>query len=131
GSRAGPSGLRASDRAPAMADGAMGGRASRPALRGDPVTVVAPAVSVRGAVAVPGDKSISHRAVLIGSIAEGETLVRGFGRSEDTMSTVRAMRALGVGVEEEAPDVLRIQGVGLRGLRAPESPIDCGNAGTL
>jgi 3-phosphoshikimate 1-carboxyvinyltransferase len=88
-------------------------------------------VSLRGAVAVPGDKSISHRAVLIGSIAEGETTVHGFGRSEDTLSTVRAMRALAVEVEEEAPDVLRIHGVGLRGLQAPDGPIDCGNAGTL
>jgi 3-phosphoshikimate 1-carboxyvinyltransferase len=95
------------------------------------VTVVAPAVSVRGAVAVPGDKSISHRAVLIGSICEGETVVRGFGRSEDTMSTVNAMRALGVGIEDDGADTLRIEGAGLRGLRAPDGPIDCGNAGTL
>jgi 3-phosphoshikimate 1-carboxyvinyltransferase len=95
------------------------------------VTFVAPAVSIRGAVAVPGDKSISHRAVLLGAIGDGETVVRGFGRSEDTESTVRAMRALGVQVEEEGADVLRISGVGLRGLRAPDAPIDCGNAGTL
>jgi len=95
------------------------------------VTVVAPAVSLRGAVAVPGDKSISHRAVLIGSICEGETVVTGFGRSEDTMSTVDAMRALGVRIDDEAPDRLRIHGVGLRGLQPPEGPIDCGNAGTL
>jgi 3-phosphoshikimate 1-carboxyvinyltransferase len=95
------------------------------------VTLVAPAASLRGAVAVPGDKSISHRAVLIGSICEGETVVRGFGRSEDTESSVRAMRALGVDVEDDGSDVLRIHGVGLRGLRAPDGPIDCGNAGTL
>jgi 3-phosphoshikimate 1-carboxyvinyltransferase len=95
------------------------------------LSFVAPAVSLRGAVAVPGDKSISHRAVLIGSISEGETVVRGFGSSADTLATVHAMRALGVSVEEEASDVLRIGGVGLRGLRAPGEPIDCGNAGTL
>jgi 3-phosphoshikimate 1-carboxyvinyltransferase len=95
------------------------------------VTFVAPAVSLRGAFAVPGDKSISHRAVLIGSICEGETVVRGFGRSEDTISTVRAMRALGAEIEEDGADTLRIRGVGLRGLRAPDGPIDCGNAGTL
>jgi len=95
------------------------------------VTVVAPAVSLRGAVAVPGDKSVSHRAVLIGSICEGETVVTGFGRSEDTLSTVGAMRALGVRIDDEAPDRLRIHGVGLRGLQPPEGPIDCGNAGTL
>jgi 3-phosphoshikimate 1-carboxyvinyltransferase len=95
------------------------------------VTFVAPAVSLRGAVAIPGDKSISHRAVLIGAICEGETVVRGFGRSEDTESTVRAVRALGVEVDDEGPDTLRVHGVGLRGLKAPAEPIDCGNAGTL
>jgi 3-phosphoshikimate 1-carboxyvinyltransferase len=95
------------------------------------VTVVAPAVSLRGAVAVPGDKSISHRAVLIGSICEGETLVTGFGRSDDTESTVNAMRALGVRIDDEGSDRLRIHGAGLRGLEPPEGPIDCGNAGTL
>ena len=95
------------------------------------MTFVAPAVSLRGAVAVPGDKSISHRAVLIGAICEGETVVTGFGRSGDTESTVRAMRALGVEIEDEGADVLRIRGVGLQGLRAPAEPIDCGNAGTL
>jgi 3-phosphoshikimate 1-carboxyvinyltransferase len=88
-------------------------------------------VSLRGAVAVPGDKSISHRAVLLAAISEGETTVRGFGRSEDTQAAVRAMRALGVEIVEEGDDVLRIRGMGLRGLRAPEGPIDCGNAGTL
>jgi 3-phosphoshikimate 1-carboxyvinyltransferase len=95
------------------------------------VTFVAPAVSLRGAVAVPGDKSISHRAVLLGAICDGETIIRGFGRSEDTESTIRAVRALGAGVEEEGTEVLRITGVGLRGLRATDGPIDCGNAGTL
>jgi 3-phosphoshikimate 1-carboxyvinyltransferase len=92
---------------------------------------VAPAVSIRGAVAPPGDKSLSHRALLIGAICEGETVVRGFGRSEDTESTVRAVRALGVRVDEDGRDTLRVHGAGLRGLEAPEGPIDCGNAGTL
>jgi len=91
---------------------------------------IEPAVSVQGGVSVPGDKSISHRAVLLGAIADGESVVTGFGRSEDTESTVAAVRALGVGVEEDG-DTLRIDGVGLRGLRAPAGPIDCGNAGTL
>ncbi len=95
------------------------------------MTVVAPAVSLRGAVAVPGDKSISHRAVLIGAICDGETVVRGFGRSGDTESTVAAVRALGVDVVEEGADTLRIRGAGLRGLESPDGPIDCGNAGTL
>jgi 3-phosphoshikimate 1-carboxyvinyltransferase len=88
------------------------------------------AASVQGGVAVPGDKSISHRAVLVGAIAEGESVVTGFGRSADTESTIAAVRALGVEVAEEG-DTLRIVGAGLRGLQAPVEPIDCGNAGTL
>jgi 3-phosphoshikimate 1-carboxyvinyltransferase len=91
---------------------------------------IAPAGSVQGGIAVPGDKSISHRAVLLGAIADGETVIEGFGRSADTESTVAAVRALGVEVGEGG-DTLRVAGVGLRGLREPESPVDCGNAGTL
>lgn len=92
---------------------------------------VEPAVAVVGHVAVPGDKSISHRAVLLGGLGEGETHVQGFGRSADTMATVHAMRALGVEVEELGDEELRVHGVGLRGLRAPDAPVDCANAGTL
>ena len=92
---------------------------------------IEPAAAVAGHIGVPGDKSISHRGVLIGGISEGETRVEGFGRSADTESTVEAVRALGVGVEEEDVDVLVVDGVGLRGLREPDGPIDCGNAGTL
>ena len=84
-----------------------------------------------GHAAVPGDKSISHRAVLIGAICEGETRVVGFGRSADTESTIAAVRALGVRVDEHDVDTLTVHGAGLRGLAAPDSPIDCGNAGTL
>jgi 3-phosphoshikimate 1-carboxyvinyltransferase len=91
---------------------------------------VLPAASVQGGVALPGDKSISHRSVLIGAIAEGESRIAGFGRSGDTESTIAAVRTLGVQVDEEG-DRLRIVGSGLRGLREPGRPIDCGNAGTL
>ena len=90
---------------------------------------IEPAAQLTGHVAVPGDKSISHRAVLLGAIGEGETVVRGFGRSADTEATVAAVRALGVEVEEVAHDELSVQGVGLRGLRA--GTVDCANAGTL
>jgi 3-phosphoshikimate 1-carboxyvinyltransferase len=92
---------------------------------------VAPARALVGHVVVPGDKSISHRAVLVGAVADGETEVAGFGRSADTESTIRAVRALGVEVEEPDVDVIRVRGRGLRGLTAPAEPIDCGNAGTL
>jgi 3-phosphoshikimate 1-carboxyvinyltransferase len=89
-----------------------------------------PAVSLRGDLAVPGDKSISHRALLLASIADGASEIRGFGRSADTLSTAGAVAALGARVEDE-DDVIRVGGVGLRGLREPPGPIDCGNAGTL
>jgi 3-phosphoshikimate 1-carboxyvinyltransferase len=92
---------------------------------------VAPAAAVRGHVGVPGDKSLSHRAVLLGAVSDGETRIAGFGRSGDTESTLAAVRALGVGVYEADAETLRVFGVGLRGLQAPAEPIDCGNAGTL
>jgi 3-phosphoshikimate 1-carboxyvinyltransferase len=95
------------------------------------VTKVEPASAVAGHIAVPGDKSISHRAVLLAAVAEGETRIAGFGRSGDTESTLRAVRALGVEVAEDDVDAIRVEGVGLRGLRAPDGPVDCGNAGTL
>jgi 3-phosphoshikimate 1-carboxyvinyltransferase len=91
---------------------------------------IEPAAALRGHIAVPGDKSISHRAVLLGAIGDDETTVRGFGRSGDTEATIAAVRALGVSVHDEDVDALRIEGVGLRGLREPVGPIDCGNSGT-
>jgi 3-phosphoshikimate 1-carboxyvinyltransferase len=90
---------------------------------------IEPAASLVGHVVVPGDKSISHRAVLIGALGEGETRVRGFGRSGDTQATVDAVRVLGAGIEDHADDELVVHGIGLRGLR--QGGIDCGNAGTL
>jgi len=95
------------------------------------VTRVEPAGALVGHIGVPGDKSISHRAVLIGALADGETRVRGFGVSADTASTVAAVRALGVQVDDEDDGDLVVHGVGLRGLQTPSGPIDAGNAGTL
>jgi 3-phosphoshikimate 1-carboxyvinyltransferase len=91
---------------------------------------IEPAASLRGDLAVPGDKSISHRAVLVGAVAEGESELFGFGVSEDTLATAAAASALGAKVEVDGVRV-RVEGVGLRGLREPGEPIDCGNAGTL
>jgi len=91
---------------------------------------IRPASSVQGGVALPGDKSISHRAVLIGAIADGESRFTGFGRSGDTESTIAVVRALGIAVEEAGDEVL-VRGAGLRGLSGPGAPIDCGNAATL
>lgn len=92
---------------------------------------VEPAPALTGHVAVPGDKSISHRAVLIAAICEGDTRISGFGRSGDTESTLAAVRALGVAIDEDDVDTLTVHGVGLRGLREPTGTVDCGNAGTL
>ena len=92
---------------------------------------VEPLTRLVGHIAVPGDKSISHRAVLFGAICDGETRISGFGRSADTEATVAAVRALGVTVYEHGEDKLHVFGKGLRGLVAPGRPIDCANSGTL
>jgi 3-phosphoshikimate 1-carboxyvinyltransferase len=92
---------------------------------------VEPVAALVGHVAVPGDKSISHRAVLIAALCDGETSIAGFGRSADTEATIRAVGALGVEIEERELDSLVVRGVGTRGLREAPEAIDCGNAGTL
>jgi 3-phosphoshikimate 1-carboxyvinyltransferase len=92
---------------------------------------IEPVPALVGHVAVPGDKSISHRAVLVGAVCEGEMRIAGFGRSDDTEATIAAVRALGAEVVEDDVDTLRVSGVGLSGLREPQGPLDCGNAGTL
>jgi 3-phosphoshikimate 1-carboxyvinyltransferase len=92
---------------------------------------VEPVPALVGHVAVPGDKSISHRAVLVSALCDGETRIAGFGRSADTEATIAAVRALGAEVEEHDVDTLTVRGVGLQGLRAPDAPLDCGNSGTL
>jgi 3-phosphoshikimate 1-carboxyvinyltransferase len=84
---------------------------------------------IAGNVRVPGDKSIGHRAVILGALAEGETRVEGFSGGEDNRRTVQIFRELGVSIEE-SPGFLRIRGAGLRGLSAPARVLDCGNSGT-
>ena len=81
-------------------------------------------------VIVPGDKSVSHRSLMLGSIAEGLTEVSGFLAGEDCLATLAAMRALGVEIEQPSPTELTVDGVGLHGLKAPSHPIDLGNSGT-
>jgi len=90
---------------------------------------VQPAKAVRGEIAVPGDKSISHRSIMLGSIARGTTTVRGFLRGEDNYSTLNAFRAMGVDVADDG-ETLRIGGKGLHGLAEPFDILDCGNSGT-
>jgi 3-phosphoshikimate 1-carboxyvinyltransferase len=89
-----------------------------------------PARSVSGAVVVPGDKSISHRALMLSGIAEGTSEVTGFLASEDCLASLAAMRALGVHVEQRSPTHVVIHGVGLRGLQDARRTLDMGNAGT-
>ena len=87
--------------------------------------------SLRGAVRVPGDKSISHRALLFGAIAEGETRIEGLLPAEDPLSTAACLRAMGVDVSPiRAGEPVTVQGVGLDGLREPDTILDCGNSGT-
>ncbi|MET0983831.1 MAG: 3-phosphoshikimate 1-carboxyvinyltransferase [Steroidobacteraceae bacterium] len=92
--------------------------------------LVEPVPSVAGELRVPGDKSISHRALMLGGIADGVTEVSGFLESEDCLSTMRAMRALGVVIEQTGPQAIRVRGVGLRGLRQSAHVLDMGNSGT-
>lgn len=90
---------------------------------------VKPAVSVRGEISVPGDKSISHRSIMLGSLASGVTTVSGFLRGEDNMATLNAFRQMGITVEDDGK-ILKIHGRGLHGLTEPEDLLDCGNSGT-
>jgi 3-phosphoshikimate 1-carboxyvinyltransferase len=92
--------------------------------------VIKPARSLRGTVSVPGDKSISHRAVMLGALAEGATLIENFLPGEDCLATVACFRKLGVEISWTGKDSLRIQGCGLEGLREPEEVLDAGNSGT-
>ena len=84
---------------------------------------------LRGTIRVPGDKSISHRSIILGSLAKGETKVYDILRGEDVLSTIQVFRDLGVSIQDDG-DVIRIQGVGFQGLQAPTAPLDMGNSGT-
>jgi 3-phosphoshikimate 1-carboxyvinyltransferase len=83
-----------------------------------------------GSVPVPSDKSIGHRALLLGALCDGKTRIAGFSHGEDNVSTATCLRAMGVVIEEPGPAELLVSGVGLDGLRAPTVDLDCGNSGT-
>lgn len=91
---------------------------------------ITPAKSLRGELSVPGDKSISHRSIMLGSLAEGTTRVSGFLMGEDNLSTWKAFEAMGVRIRQTGSDALEIEGVGLDGLAEPADVLDCGNSGT-
>ena len=89
-----------------------------------------PAAGVAGEITVPGDKSISHRALMLAGIAEGRSEVRGFLPSEDCLATLGAMRSLGVSIDRPETDRVLVDGAGLRGLTESAAALDMGNAGT-
>jgi 3-phosphoshikimate 1-carboxyvinyltransferase len=91
--------------------------------------IIKPASAVKGEISVPGDKSISHRSIMLGAIANGVTTVRGFLRGEDNLSTMHAFRAMGVQIDDDG-EIIRITGRGLHGLQEPGDVLDCGNSGT-
>ena len=85
---------------------------------------------IQGSLRVPGDKSISHRALMLGAIADGSTEISGFLASEDCLATLAALRSLGVAIERPGETDVRVAGVGRVGLRASAAALDMGNAGT-
>ena len=89
-----------------------------------------PGGTLTGEARVPGDKSISHRSIMLGALADGVTRVTGFLEGEDALATVAAFRAMGVQIEGPEDGRVTIHGVGLKGLRAPSAPLDLGNSGT-
>ncbi|HZR83102.1 MAG TPA: 3-phosphoshikimate 1-carboxyvinyltransferase [Candidatus Binatia bacterium] len=104
--------------------------AARESASPDDVVTVAPAArGLAGEIAVPGDKSIAHRALLFAGVATGRSRIRGVGQGEDNASTMRVLAALGVAIER-AGDAITVDGGGFEGLRAPRDVLDCGNSGT-
>ncbi|MEO6798822.1 MAG: 3-phosphoshikimate 1-carboxyvinyltransferase [Rhodanobacter sp.] len=89
-----------------------------------------PASPLRGSVRVPGDKSVSHRALMLAAISEGKSHIRGFLEGEDTRATAAVLAQLGVRIDAPSPGERIVHGVGLHGLRGSTRPLDCGNAGT-
>ncbi len=92
--------------------------------------LVKPGGSLKGTLQVPGDKSVSHRSIIFGSLAQGITEVSGFLQGEDSLRTLQAFREMGVNIEHDGQGNLVIHGVGLHGLQQPRADIDLGNSGT-
>lgn len=90
---------------------------------------IKPGGPLQGTVSVPGDKSITHRAIILSALAEGESSISGYCKGEDCLNTMRTFQAMGVQINEQ-PDQLRVLGKGLWGLTEPDQPLDCGNSGT-
>ncbi|HEX9249459.1 MAG TPA: hypothetical protein VF856_08160, partial [Gemmatimonadaceae bacterium] len=86
-------------------------------------------LKVSGTIRVPGDKSISHRSLILSSLADGESRIRGILDSEDVRATAEALRSLGAAIPSLANE-MRVKGAGIRGLRPPRQALDCRNSGT-
>ncbi|CAC9598347.1 3-phosphoshikimate 1-carboxyvinyltransferase (EC 2.5.1.19) [uncultured Gammaproteobacteria bacterium] len=91
--------------------------------------IASPATTLSGELKVPGDKSISHRSIMLGSLSKGVTKVSGFLKGEDALSTLKAFQAMGVEIERDGDNVI-IHGVGINGLKKPQNPLNLGNSGT-
>ena len=87
------------------------------------------AVSLNGSITVPGDKSISHRAVMLGALAEGTTHIKGFLPGADCISTINCFRSMGIEIQSNG-DIIEVHGKGLYGLKQPEKMLYTGNSGT-
>ena len=96
----------------------------------DQIFMVRPGGSLRGELRVPGDKSISHRAIMLGALAEGVTVIDGFLDGDDALATLNAFRAMGVRIDGPVQGRVTVYGVGLHGLKPPKGPLYLGNAGT-
>ena len=88
-----------------------------------------PLSGLRGEITIPGDKSISHRSVMFGSLAKGTTKITGFLQGADCLSTISCFRKMGISIEN-LEDTVLVHGNGLHGLKKPDSVLDCGNSGT-
>jgi 3-phosphoshikimate 1-carboxyvinyltransferase len=94
------------------------------------INSAASALSLQGSISVPGDKSISHRALMLGAIATGETIIEGLLLGEDPMSTAKCFRAMGAQISELNSDRVTVRGIGLDNLKEPGNALNCGNSGT-
>ena len=95
-----------------------------------PAYIITPGGRFSGEICIPGDKSISHRALILGALAEGETVIRGFLPSADTLATLHALKQMGVAITVHNATEIHLRGVGLHGLHCPESAMNLGNSGT-
>lgn len=112
-------------RAPCHSEAAL----SKARRMSHPITV-STSPALQGSVSVPGDKSISHRAIMFSALAIGESRIEGLLEGEDVLATAAAMRAMGAQVDRGEGGIWRVHGVGVGGLLQPESALDMGNSGT-